>query len=76
MMRSRKVTWAGHVVYMESTVTEYEFFGEKLKGRYCLEVISVYRNMILKCILKKWKKSGKLWTGFIWLRLGACGRLL
>jgi hypothetical protein len=22
------------------------------------------------------KQGGKLWTGFIWLRIGSCGRLL
>jgi len=36
MMKSRKVAWAGHVVRVESTKTEYEFFGgEKVKGRNC-----------------------------------------
>jgi len=75
-MKSRKVTWAGHVVCMEDMITEYEILLEKLKGRNCLEDISVYRNMILQCILKKWEKSGKMWTGFIWLRLWTSGRLL
>lgn len=75
-MKSRKVTWAGHLVCMEDMITEYEILLEKLKGRNCLEDISVYRNMILQCILKKWEKSGKMWTGFIWLRLWTSGRLL
>ena len=51
-MKSRKMTWAGQVVRTEDMITEYEILfgkaeGKKLIGR------CVYRNMILKCILKK-----------------------
>jgi len=42
-------------------------WGRKLKGGYCLDVISVYRNMILKCILKKLKK--KKWKVVDWIYL-------
>jgi len=31
-------------------------------------------RMILNCILNKW--DGRVWTGFIWLKTGASGRLL
>jgi hypothetical protein len=38
-MKSRKVTWAGHVVCMEDMITEYEILfgkaeGKKLLGRH------------------------------------------
>jgi hypothetical protein len=36
--------------------------------------LDVHGRIILKCILGK--LSGKLWTGFIWLRNGISGGLL
>jgi hypothetical protein len=75
-MKSREVTWAGHVVCMEDMITEYEILFGKAEWKNLI-VKFVYRDMILKCILKKWgKKNGKMWTGFIWCRLGTCDRLL
>jgi hypothetical protein len=47
---------------------------ESLKGRDHLEDLGVNGKVILKLILKK--KGGRMWTGFIWLRIGTGGGLL
>jgi hypothetical protein len=41
------------------------------EGRGHLEDLGVDRNILLKCIYKKW--DGKAWTGLIWLRIGIGG---
>jgi hypothetical protein len=43
-------------------------------GRDHLEDLGVDVRIILEWILGKY--SGKVWTRFIWLRIGASGRLL
>ena len=53
-----------------------KFCLEKLKGRNCLEDIKCVKKYDTTMCLKEMEKSGKMWTGFIWLKLGACGRLL
>jgi hypothetical protein len=45
-----------------------------LKGRDYLEHIGLDGVIILEWILGK--EDGKLWTGFIWLRIGISGGLL
>jgi hypothetical protein len=42
-------------------------------GRDHLEDLSI-DGKILELVL--WKKGGKMWTGFIWLRIGTSGGLL
>ena len=39
-----------------------------------MEDLEVEGRIILKCIEKKW--NGEAWTGFIWFRTGAGGRLI
>jgi hypothetical protein len=39
-----------------------------------VEDLEVDLKILLKCILKKW--GGRVWTGFIWLRIGTSGELL
>jgi len=47
---------------------------ENLKGRGHAEELGVNGRIISECILGKW--VGKVWTGFIWLRVGTRGGLL
>jgi len=47
---------------------------ENLKRGYHLEELSVDGRIILKLISEK--RGRKLWTGFIWLRIGTSGGLL
>jgi hypothetical protein len=47
---------------------------ENLKGRDHLVDIGVDRRFLLKWILKK--QGARMWTGFIWLRIGSSGGLL
>jgi len=42
---------------------------ENLKGRDHLEVIGVDEKIILEWIFGKW--GCKLWTGFMWLKIGS-----
>jgi len=45
-----------------------------LKGKDHLEDIGIHRKIILEWSLEKY--IGKVWTGFIWLRIWTSGRLL
>jgi len=72
----KKVTWAAHVVCMESTITKYEFLGGRAEGKQLLGSHKCVQKYDTKMYLKEMEKSGNLWTGFIWLRLGACDRPL
>jgi hypothetical protein len=49
------------------------FWSENLKRRDYSEDLGVDGMIILEWILGKW--GGKLWTGFIWLRIGIGGGL-
>jgi hypothetical protein len=44
-----------------------------LKRRDNSEVLGIDGRIILECIVEKY--SEKVWTGFIWLRIGTSGRL-
>jgi hypothetical protein len=45
-----------------------------MKGRDHLEDLDADRKIILEWISEK--QGGKVWTGFIWISIGANGRLL
>jgi hypothetical protein len=47
---------------------------ENLKGQDHLEDLGIDEKLILEWILKK--LGGKVWTGFIWLRIGTSGGFL
>jgi hypothetical protein len=47
------------------------FVGRKPEGKDNLEDLDVDGRIILKCILGIY--CGKLWTGFIWFRIGTSG---
>jgi hypothetical protein len=48
-----------------------KFWSENLTGKDHLEYVDAHSMVILKCILEE--KAGKLWTAFIWFRIGANG---
>jgi hypothetical protein len=52
----------------------YKILVGKLKGRDHSEDLDVDRIIILERILEI--QDGKMWTGFIWLRIGTSGGLL
>jgi hypothetical protein len=52
----------------------YEILVGKPEGKRSFGRLSGNGNIILECILGK--KGGKVWTGFIWLRMGISGGLL
>jgi len=45
-----------------------------LEGRDHLDDLCVDERIILEWILGSW--GGKMWTGFVWLRIGTNGKLL
>jgi hypothetical protein len=47
---------------------------KNLKGRDHLEDLDIDERIILEWILRK--SHGKVWTGFIWLRIQSTGRLV
>jgi hypothetical protein len=47
---------------------------EKLKERDDFEYLDVERRIILKWILRLY--DGRMWTRFVWLRIGVSGRFL
>jgi len=49
-------------------------WSENLKVRDHSEDLSIDGNIMLECILGK--QGGKVWTGSIWLKIGASGGLL
>jgi len=51
-----------------------KFWSENLKGRNHSEDLGIDGKIILERIL--WKQIGKVWTGFIWVRIGTYSDLL
>jgi hypothetical protein len=74
MVKSRRMRWAGHVACMGKREMYTKFLSENQKGRNHLEDLVVAGKIVLEWILGK--RSGKVWTGFIWLRKGTSARLL
>jgi hypothetical protein len=62
-MKSRKMTWAGNAACFDN-----------MKETNHSEELGVDGRRILEWILGK--QGGKVWTGFIWFRIGIVGWLL
>jgi hypothetical protein len=73
MMRSRRMKWAGHVARM-GEISSLDILAGRPEGKNNSEDLGEDGKITLEWILGKW--SGKLWTGFIWLRIGTSGGLL
>jgi hypothetical protein len=67
-INSRRMRWTGYVARMREGKMDAVFWLGNLKGRDHLEDLSIVGKMILECILRK--QCGKVWIGFIWLRIG------
>jgi len=65
----------GNVARMEEMRNAYNILVGKLKGRNQSEDFGVGGKIII-IILILGKYGGKLWNGFIWLRIGTSGGLL
>jgi hypothetical protein len=63
---------AGHVARTEEMRTI--FWLVSLNGRDHVEDLGIDGRIILECIVRK--QSGKIWAGFIWLRIGTSGGIL
>ena len=57
---------------MEEKWEHIQVLEGKHEGRIPLGVLGVGGRIILRCILKKW--TGKVLTGFVWLKIGTSGR--
>jgi hypothetical protein len=74
MIKSRRMRWAGHVASMGEMRNVYKILVGKPEGKSHSEELSVDRKITLECILGK--QGEKVWTGFIWHRIGINGGLL
>jgi hypothetical protein len=66
--------WEGHVSRMGQIRNAHKFFVGKTEGKKPLEDLDVDVKITLEWILRK--QGGKVWTRFIWLRIGTSGGLL
>jgi hypothetical protein len=73
VLKSRRMRW----MCMQNVWKRWEmhetFCLEDLKGRATRIDVGVDGRKILDWILRKW--GAKVWTGFIWLRIGTIGKL-
>jgi hypothetical protein len=74
VIKSRRTRWAGHVTRMGTIRNVYNILIGKLEGKRPLGRPRRRWGIILERILGK--QGAKLWTGFIWLRIGTNGVLL
>jgi hypothetical protein len=72
VIKSRR-GWVGHVVRMGERTGAYMGLVGKPEGKNHVEDLGVDGRIILQCMLKK--SFGKVWTGVIWLKIGASGGL-
>jgi hypothetical protein len=61
VIRSRRMSWAGHVARMGERVAYTGFWWGNLRERDHLEDPGVYRRIILRQIFRKWDVGA--WTG-------------
>jgi hypothetical protein len=73
VIKLRRMRWAGHVSTHGWDEKCIQNLGQKT-WKDCTEDLHVNERTTLQWILGK--QDGKVWTGFIWLRIGTIGRLL
>jgi hypothetical protein len=74
MIKSRRMSWAGHVARLGRPGMQLGYWWESQKDHYKDQDIGGW--IILKWILQLEKEDGVVWTGLIWLRIGTNGGLL
>ena len=72
MMKSRKVTWVGHVVCMEDLITEYEIWFRKARGKKLLGTHKCVQKYDTKMYLKEMEIK---WKDVDWIYLAQVGEL-
>jgi hypothetical protein len=75
MITARRMRWEEHVARMGEMRNAYKILVRKPEAKRALgEDLDLDGSIILKWILGKY--GWRVWTGFIWLRIGTGGRLL
>jgi hypothetical protein len=75
IIKSRRVTLAGHVARMGEKMNAYRLLVRKPEGKRPLRrPRRRWVDNILRWILESW--DGVMWTGLVWLRIGTVGELL
>jgi len=71
VIKSRRMSWVGHVARMEREDAYTGFWWGNLREPGHLEDPRVDGRIILRWIFRKWDVG--VWTGSIWLRIGTVG---
>jgi len=69
VFKSRRMRWVGHVARMSDRRGAYRFLMGDMMERDHLKDLRIDGSVILKGAFKEW--DGEMWTGIIWLRIGA-----
>jgi hypothetical protein len=75
MIMSRRMRWAGHVTCMRVKRNAYRILVGKPEGNRPLGRLRCRWVDNIKIVLKR-DRMGFVWTGLIWVRIGATGGLL
>jgi hypothetical protein len=74
IIKSRRMRWASHVALMGEKRNTYRLLVGKPEGKRPLGRPRRRWGIILGWNLERW--DGMMWTGLVWLRIGAGGELL
>jgi hypothetical protein len=74
MIKSRRMTLAGHVARMGEGRSVYRVLVERHEGKRPLERLGVGERVTLRWTLRRQRSMGR--TGFGWLRIWSSGGLL
>jgi hypothetical protein len=69
VFKSRRMRWVGHVAHIRDRRGAYRFLVGDMMERDHLKELSIDGSIILKGTFREW--DGEMWTGIIWLRIGA-----